>query len=146
MEITDVQIDIPTGYYAPDDSRSNLLACYTLIMDDELALHCVKLIQGERGPFVAMPAEKKQDHCPRCHSKNHCQANFCSNCGLPLDKERYLKIQPNSKGQIKLYNDIVHPLTVDLRQYLLEECLDVFDEEKRYPGTYRPRRLEKRAV
>lgn len=138
MELTEIRIDLPTVKYAADDSRSNLLACYSLIFDDEFAVHSVKLIQGDNDPFLAMPSERKHDHCPTCNYKNNYLANYCNNCGTELKKNRHLTLPVNKKGQIKLYHDLVHPLTTDLRRYLLEECLQAYQREKAHPGSILP--------
>ena len=138
MDITELRMDIPSLHYAPDDSRSAFLACFSLVFDDELIMHSVKLIQGKRSPFLAMPCERKHDHCPGCRAKNHLTANFCSNCGKQLDKDRHAALFAEGNNRNKLYNDLVHPITNDLREYLLEECLDAYNKEKARPGSVLP--------
>lgn len=136
MEITDLCIDLPSNSnYGPDDNRRNLLACFSLVFDEEFAVHSIKLIRGDKGIFLAMPAERKTDHCPSCRGKNHLMANYCNNCGVALEKDRHLKIRPNNKGQVRLYNDMAFPITQDLRKYLLDECMEAWEEEKANPGT-----------
>lgn len=144
MEITDVLIDVPKGKYGQEDSKSNLLACFSLIFDGEMMIHCVKLINGSKGPFISMPAEKKLDHCPKCKYKNSITANYCNYCGDQLEKDRHFKLPVNSNGRIVLYTDLVHPTTSDLRDYILGECLGAYEDEKANPGSVPP--LHRRKV
>lgn len=139
MELTEIRIDIPNLRYAASDTRSALLACYSLVFDEELAIHSVKLVQGKETPFLAMPNERKHDHCPSCHVKNHLLANFCNNCGVKLAKDRHLFLFTNGEQRSnRLYNDLTHPITNDLREYLLDECLDAYKKEKQNPGSILP--------
>lgn len=138
MEITELRIDIPSRRFKAEDSRAALLACFSLVFDEELVVHSVKLIQGKESVFLAMPSEKRHDHCPLCWAKNHLMAKFCSNCGKQLAKDRHLSVAPNKQGRIEIYNDLVHPVTNDLREYLLEECRGAYDEEQAHPGSVLP--------
>lgn len=136
MELTEIRIDIPKSQHRHDDNRSNLMACFSLVFDRELVVHSIKLIRGHHSPFLAMPAEKKCDHCKECKCKNHYLANYCNNCGVRLEQNRHLSLSVNSKGQLRLFHDILHPLTPDLREYLYEECLEAYEEEMAKPGSY----------
>lgn len=138
MELTEVRIDIPPRQYSENDKRNALLACYSLVFDEELVIHSIKLIQGDKSPFLCMPSEKKHDHCPECKCKNHITAKYCNSCGNKLSDNRLEGLPVNRNGQVKIYHDLVHPLTSDLRNYLLDECLDCYKREKAHPGTILP--------
>lgn len=139
MEITELRIDLPAPRYHANDTRSALLACYSLEFDEEFVIHSVKLIQGKTNPFLAMPNERKHDHCPACRAKNHLLANYCNNCGKGLTKDRHtILLADGEQRSSRLYNDLAHPITCDLREYLLDECLDAYNKEKTKPGTILP--------
>lgn len=138
MELTEIRIDIPSYQVKSEDPRSSLLAYYTLVFDEELIMYNVKLIQGYDNVFLAFPSQRKCDNCPSCKTKNHLKAKFCNECGTKLDPTRHLFISPNKKGMIKFFNDIVHPITSDMREYVLEECLASYKKEKTNPGSVLP--------
>lgn len=138
MELTEVRIDIPSRRYKEDDRRNALLACYSLVFDEELVIHSVKLIKGEKGEFLCMPCEKKHDHCTECWSKNHITAKYCNQCGVKLAENRMEGLPVGRNGQIKIYHDLVHPLTNDLRDYVLRECMESYTREKDRPGSELP--------
>ena len=138
MDLTEIRIELPKHNYDPTDTRTALLACFSLVFDRELVMHSVKLIQGKSNIFLAMPNERKHDHCPRCKSKNHLLANYCNNCGTVLKKDRHLHLFPSTDTKNRLYNDLVHPITTDLREYLLTECLNSYNQEKSTPGSVLP--------
>lgn len=51
MEITSVVIK-------RNDKEGTLKALATIIIDDAIAIHNIKLIEGEKGMFMAMPSRK----------------------------------------------------------------------------------------
>lgn len=54
MQITDVRIKLVKN----TDSTSRLRALASITLDDEFAIHNIKVIEGEEGLFVAMPCRK----------------------------------------------------------------------------------------
>jgi stage V sporulation protein G len=86
----------------------------------------LKIIQGVKGPFVAMPSRKLTDRCPRCHTKNHLRALHCNQCGAKLDEERATK---DNDGRAKLYADIAHPINCDCRELIQRKVLDAYEIE-----------------
>lgn len=69
----------------------------------------VKVIQGKRGLFVAMPSRRVMDLCPHCGGKNVLSANYCNWCS------RILPQIPADKDQ-KHYSDVFFPLDATSRQ------------------------------
>ena len=51
MEITDVRIRMV-------DREGRMKAIASVVFDDEFAVHDIKIVEGERGPFIAMPSRK----------------------------------------------------------------------------------------
>ena len=55
MEITDVRVRLAK----PDGSKLNAVASITI--DGSFAVHDIKIIEGNAGPFIAMPSRKTPD-------------------------------------------------------------------------------------
>ena len=77
FQVTEVRIKLTA------DPRNKLKAYCSVTIDDAFVIRDLKIIEGTRGPFVAMPSRKLSDHCSRCHHKNHLRASFCNHCGSP---------------------------------------------------------------
>ena len=54
MTITDVRI-------RKVDSDGKMKAVVSITIDDECAIHDIKVIQGDKGLFIAMPSRKAKD-------------------------------------------------------------------------------------
>ena len=54
MQITDVRVRKVT-------KEGKLKAVVSITMDDEFVVHDIKVIEGERGLFIAMPSKKATD-------------------------------------------------------------------------------------
>lgn len=124
-------------------AAGRLRAYCSLTFDHTFVVRDVKLIEGNDGLFLAMPARKICDHCPRCGEKNHLRARFCNECGLELDGSRYLRLR-NHAGRVKLHADIAHPINADARQCIEREVLAAYEaelERSRQPG-YVPLRVD----
>lgn len=137
MTITELRIDILPAHV--HDGR--LLACFSLILDNVLVIHGVKLIDGDRGKFIAMPAEKVKDRCHKCQRKNLLDQQFCGWCGaklLPGRKEAWIAASPGDRP--KLFQDVIHPLHNSLRRTIEQACIDAYEEEKARPGSVLPLR------
>lgn len=148
MELTELRINIPQVNNESKTHKATLLACFSLVFDEQLAIHSVKLIEGPKGVFLAMPNERKQDHCRNCNSKNHLLAKYCNMCGKPLVPDRHLTIPPGDDGKVHLFHDLIHPLGNPFRDKLLELCLCAYEKELDEPGAMLPifRPYEKRRV
>ena len=120
MEITEVRIKLM------DDPHERLQAFCSITLDHAFVIRDLKIIQGIKGPFVAMPSRKLTDRCPRCHSKNHLRSNYCNQCGAKLDEERALR---DPEGRARLYADIAHPINCECRELIQRCVIHAFDEE-----------------
>ena len=121
MEITEVRIKLM------DDPQERLQAFCSITFDECFVVRDLKIIQGSKGPFVAMPSRKLTDRCPRCHTKNHLRASHCNQCGARLDEDRAVK---DSDGRARLYADIAHPINSACREMIQQQVLEAFEEEK----------------
>ena len=120
MNISEVRIKLM------DDPNDRLQAFCSITFDHSFVIRDLKIIQGTKGPFVAMPSRKLTDRCPECHTKNHLRASYCSDCGTELDPERAVR---NSDGRAKLYADIAHPINTECRELIQECVIKAFEEE-----------------
>ncbi len=131
MEITEVRIKLINN----KDER--LKAFCSVTFDNEFVVRDIKIIEGAKGIFVAMPSRKMSDHCEKCGGKNHLRARFCNNCGTALIENRARK---DAQGRMKLHADIAHPINADCRRKIQEKVSAAFKEEMekaKEPG-YKP--------
>ncbi len=120
MEITEVRIKLM------EDPQERLQAFCSITFNGSFVIRDLKIIQGTKGSFVAMPSRKLTDRCPRCHCKNQLRAMYCNQCGVQLDEERATK---DTDGRAKLYADIAHPINSSCREMIQEKVVEAFEEE-----------------
>ena len=128
MEITEVRIKLM------EDPNDRLQGFCSVTFDACFVVRDLKIIQGSKGPFVAMPSRKLTDRCPRCGTKNHLRARFCNDCAAELTEDRAVK---DEDGRAKLYADIAHPINSRCRDAIQRRVLETFENEKinaRKPG------------
>ena len=84
MEITEVRIKL-----MEDNSGSNerLQAFCSITFDDMFVIRDLKIIEGAKGFFVAMPSRKLTDRCHNCGTKNHLRSRFCNQLRMPARRE-----------------------------------------------------------
>ena len=126
MDVTEVRVKLTGG--RPDKLR----AYCSVTFDNAFIVRDIKIIEGPRGEFVAMPSRKVGERCPDCGTKNHLGSKFCNECGVRLPAER--------KWTTRRHADIAHPLHADARAAIQERILRAYREElerSRVPG-YQP--------
>ncbi len=121
MEITEVRIKLV------QDNNERLQAFCSVTFDDAFVVRDLKIIEGTKGSFVAMPSRKLTDRCPQCSSKNHLRARFCNQCGAKLDEDRAIR---DADGRAKLHADIAHPINSACREVIQGAVLRSYNEEK----------------
>jgi len=109
-----------------DDPQERLQAFCSITFDSCFVIRDLKIIEGAKGSFVAMPSRKLTDHCPQCNTKNHLRALFCNQCGAKLQEDRACK---DDDGRAKLYADIAHPINSRCREMIQACVLEAFSEE-----------------
>jgi stage V sporulation protein G len=136
MQLTEVRVKLC------DDSVGRLKAFCSLTFDHSFVVRDVKLIDGNDGLFLAMPARKLSDHCPRCGEKNHLRARYCCNCGMRLDDSRFLRYQnANGCSRLKLHADIAHPINAACRHEIEASVISAYHmevERSKQPGYVPP--------
>src|SRR5262249_38940298 len=112
-----------------EDNTENerLQAFCSVTFDDAYVVRDLKIIEGAKGSFVAMPSRKLTDRCPQCGCKNHLRARFCNNCGGKLDEDRATR---DADGRVKLHADIAHPINSACREVIQSAVLRAFQIEK----------------
>jgi stage V sporulation protein G len=131
MEITEVRVRLVKN----KDDR--LKAFCSMTMDDEFVVRDIKVIDGVRGYFVAMPSRKMSSRCSKCGGKNYLGAKFCNSCGARLPQNR-ARMDP--RGRAKLHADVAHPISVECRKRIQEALIGAYEEElerSKQPG-YKP--------
>ncbi len=123
MEITEVRIKL-----MEDNSGSNerLQAFCSITFDDMFVIRDLKIIEGAKGFFVAMPSRKLTDRCHNCGTKNHLRSRFCNQCGCRLDENRALR---DADGRAKLHADIAHPINSMCREKIQSAVLASYADE-----------------
>ncbi len=121
MVITEVRIKLM------EDNNERLQAFCSVTFGDAFVVRDLKIIEGTKGPFVAMPSRKLTDRCPQCGCKNHLRARHCNQCGGRLDEERATR---DADGRAKLHADIAHPINSACREIIQGAVLRAFQEEK----------------
>ena len=120
MEITEVRIKLM------NDPNDRLLGFCSITLDGSFVIRDLKIIQGGKGSFVAMPSRRLMDRCSRCHNKNHLRSRFCNHCGGPLREDRAAK---DADGRAKLYADIAHPINCDCRELIQLKVMEAYEQE-----------------
>jgi len=120
MQITEVRIKLM------DDPSDRLCAFCSITLDECFVIRDLKIIQGAKGVFVAMPSRKLTDRCPKCQMKNALRSHFCSNCGVRLHSDRANK---DDDGRAKLYADIAHPINSECRDQIQQMVITSYEEE-----------------
>ena len=121
MVITEVRIKLC------EENNERLLAFCSVTFDNAFVVRDLKIIEGTKGVFVAMPSRKLTDRCGGCGSKNHLRARFCNACGFRMDENRALR---SADGRAKLHADIAHPIHSGAREQLQSAVVRAYSEEK----------------
>ena len=130
MEITEVRIKLIGR------RNDKLRAFCSVTFDNAFVIRDLKVIEGQKGAFVAMPSRKVCERCARCGAKNHLRAKFCNDCG------NQLPVPPVVDGdsRIKLHADIAHPINAGARETIQKRIIEAYAEEvekSKLPG-YKP--------
>jgi stage V sporulation protein G len=110
-----------------EENNERLLAFCSVTFDNAFVVRDLKIIEGTKGMFVAMPSRKLTDRCPRCGGKNHLRARFCNQCGTRQDEQRATRA---TDGRAKLHADIAHPIHSGARELIQSAVVKAYVEEK----------------
>ncbi|NLW51679.1 MAG: stage V sporulation protein G [Candidatus Brocadiaceae bacterium] len=114
MNITEVRVKLMRN-------RSDRLRAFcSITIDGDFVVHDLRVIEGRKGLFVAMPSRKLTDNCPGCGGKNELRAAFCGECGKRLGQDRA------DKATEKSHVDVAHPINTPCRETLQETVLAAY--------------------
>jgi stage V sporulation protein G len=126
MEITEVKIFLKEG------QDKKLKAYATITFDNCFVVRNVKVIEGTKGMFVAMPSRKMKDPCPKCNFRNAVRSKFCNQCGATLPTTEPKVFQPgDDAARQSEHKDIAHPITAECRDYIQKKVLESYDNERK---------------
>jgi len=117
FEITDVKIALNDG------TGSKLRAFATITLDDVFVIRDIKIIDGKKGLFVAMPCMQISEKCPGCGRRNVVHSRYCSNCGKALPDSEHM---PETRKEE--YKDIAHPICPECRRYMENAIVSAYKE------------------
>ena len=121
MVITEVRIKLV------EENNERLQAFCSVTFDNAFVVRDLKIIEGTKGSFVAMPSRKLTDRCGKCGCKNHLRARFCNSCGYKLDENRAVR---DADGRAKLHADIAHPINSACREVIQTAVIKAYQDER----------------
>jgi stage V sporulation protein G len=121
--ITEVRIKLMEDH----NENERLQAFCSITFDNAFVVRDLKIIEGTKGSFVAMPSRKLTDRCLHCGCKNHLRARFCNQCGHKLDEDRAGR---DADGRAKLHADIAHPINSTCREIVQAAVIKAYQEER----------------
>ncbi|UCB57291.1 MAG: septation protein SpoVG family protein [Candidatus Omnitrophota bacterium] len=132
MEITEVRI------FLRDNPATKLRAYATITFDNAFVVRNIKVIEGNKGLFVAMPSRRIEDPCPKCGAKNSLRSKYCNQCASLLPQKESPISSENERifaGEDKTdrrseHRDIAHPINMETREYIQNKILETYDLEK----------------
>ncbi len=123
MEITEVRMFLKEGV------DRKLKAFASITFDNAFVVRDVKVIEGNKGLFVAMPSRKEKVPCQKCGYKNVVRSKFCNQCGGDLSSVQRPPLTIEAARQSE-HRDIAHPITMECREYIQKKVLEVYEAEK----------------
>ncbi|MEM7164965.1 MAG: septation protein SpoVG family protein [Planctomycetota bacterium] len=120
MDITEVRVKLVEG------KQDKLKAFCSITIDNSFVVRDLKVIEGAKGLFVAMPSRKITVRCDKCGAKNQIGGRYCSNCSSALPADRGAR---GRDGRLKLHADIAHPINSECRESIQTRVLESFEEE-----------------
>ena len=123
MNITEVRI------FEKKDADKKLRAFVTVTFENCFVVRDIKVIEGAKGLFVAMPSRRLREPCPKCGHPSELSACYCSHCGASIGKE--LKLKLDSAAHQSEHKDIAHPITSEFREYIQKTILEAYKSQKK---------------
>lgn len=107
-----------------NDEESRLQAFCSITFDREFVVRDLKVIDGPKGAFVAMPSRRLTVKCGGCGFRNEIRSHFCCSCG-----KRQVS-SPSDEAQNRLFADIAHPINSAARLKIHKHVMDAVAEER----------------
>ena len=124
MEITEVRI------FSRESDDKKLKAFATITFDDCFVVRNIKIIEGTKGLFVAMPSRKIKESCPNCNFKNPARNKFCGQCASPMPPSKIVEDHEDRNQRQSEHRDIAHPITAECRDKIQKKVLEAYKSER----------------
>ena len=126
MKITEVRV------FSRQDQDKKLRAFATITIDACFVIRDIKIIEGSKGLFVAMPSRRVKGPCPRCRNRNIVHSQYCSQCGaqLPGNPKQADGNADETALRQSEHKDIAHPIPAECREYVQRVVLEAYEREK----------------
>lgn len=136
MEITEVRVKLV------DHPGERLRGFCTITFANAFVVRDVKIIEGPRGLFVAMPSRKVHDRCPHCGGKNHLRASYCNDCGKSLPHTQ--RVANDGQPPARLHTDVAHPINQRCRALIESRVIEEYEAERKRAERpdYRPPNID----
>jgi len=121
VEITEVRVHLR------DEGDRKLKAYATITFDNAFVVRDIKVIQGRKGLFVAMPSRRLRLSCPHCGHSNVARSRYCNDCGKPLGSSSMPPAEVLAEGGE--HRDVAHPITPSARGYIEGVILDEYHRQ-----------------
>lgn len=125
MKVTEVRI------FPKEGADKKLRAFATITFDNCFVVRDIKIIEGNKGYFVAMPSRRIKEPCPKCSHRNIIRSRFCNQCGIKLPESHFPTEHVLDPQLLQAeHKDVAHPITVECREYVQRAVLDAYQKEK----------------
>ncbi len=119
MEITGVSVRLIQPL-----RRGRVLCVASVTFDNSFVVRNIRLLEGPKGYFLAMPSQAITIKCRRCGRKNTVRSNYCNLCGTRLPEER-IPIDSET-GKPRSYQDVAHPIKTELREKIQASVIEEY--------------------
>lgn len=125
MKVSEVRI------FPKEGADKKLRAFATITFDGCFVVRDIKIIEGNKGFFVAMPSRRVKEPCPKCSHRNVIRSRYCNQCGTKLP-EPALAADSITDPQFfqAEHKDVAHPITAECREYIQRAILEAYQKEK----------------
>jgi stage V sporulation protein G len=129
-------VDITEVRIFPKEGKDKKLKAYAAVtFDSVFVVRNIKIIEGSKGLFVAMPSRKLREACAGCGFTNPVKSKFCNECGKAIAASiarvrSEANFHEDTEQRQSDHRDIAHPITPEFRDYLQTKVLTAFQTEK----------------
>jgi stage V sporulation protein G len=118
-----------------DNPATKLRAYATITFDNAFVVRNIKVIEGNKGLFVAMPSRRIEEPCSKCGANNSLRSKYCNQCGSLLPEKETAPTLQTAEGTEKRdprseHRDIAHPINMETREYIQKKILEAYEAEK----------------
>ncbi|MCM8814212.1 MAG: SpoVG family protein, partial [Candidatus Omnitrophica bacterium] len=122
MDLTEVRV-----FVRNKESNKKLKAYVTITLDSCFVIRDVKVIEGGKGLFVAMPSAKMKVPCPKCGHRNVVRSKYCNQCAA-LQEQPVRPLEAADDLRQTEHKDIAHPITPECRERIQQRVLEEYQQ------------------